>query len=70
MSARAIRRETSPAGRGRTPLGGGDVVVDGSAHFTAEGAEPPALRRCGVTGSCRGRSGSARRCVPGGRVLC
>ncbi|MEU5824669.1 hypothetical protein [Streptomyces sp. NPDC047803] len=32
------------------PLDGRDVLVDGSAHFTAEGAKPPALRRCGELG--------------------
>ncbi|MEU0333336.1 hypothetical protein [Streptomyces sp. NPDC006193] len=34
------------------PLGGRDVIVDHDAHFTRDGAEPPALRLCGPLG-CR-----------------
>ncbi|MFG2313318.1 hypothetical protein ACGFS9_32375 [Streptomyces sp. NPDC048566] len=32
------------------PLGDRDVIVDNYTHFTAEGAEPPALRLCGELG--------------------
>ncbi|MFF0142479.1 hypothetical protein ACFYRN_39340 [Streptomyces sp. NPDC005227] len=32
------------------PLGDRDVIVDNYTHFTADGAEPPALRLCGNLG--------------------